>query len=97
MIHNKNSKLQTFILMCIITALGIFMITFGSVLKRAQAENSSHNGKISVLIDEVGELRQKLDEKEKTINQMYAHVSVTSEELSKINKTIQGSRERSSN
>lgn len=97
MIKNKNTKLQTFILMCIIAALGIFMVTFGSVLKRAQAENDTNDGKISVLIDEVGELRQELDEKEKTINQMYEHVSVTSQELGKINKTIQESIQRSSN
>lgn len=75
-------------------ALGIFMISFGSILKKAQAENENNNGKISVLIDEVGELRQTVEEKEQTINQMYDHVFTTSEKLNSINTKIQENVQR---
>lgn len=85
---DKNSRIQNIIQACLIAALVIFIAVFGFKLRDTSAEIQSKDLKISVLIDEVGELRERVDKKEQTIEEVYRQVSNTSQEISNINEKV---------
>lgn len=93
---SKNSRLQNIILACLIMALSIFIVSFGLKLRETSASIQNKEMKISVLIDEVGELKERVDKKEQTIKKMFQEVSITNQKLSKINEKIQQNIQKNS-
>ena len=85
---NKNNLVQNIIQTCLIAALVIFIAVFGLKLRETSAEIQNKDLKISVLIDEVGELKERVDKKEQVIQEVYQHVSNTSQKISNINERV---------
>lgn len=84
----NNRRLQNIILGCLMLGLVVFITSFGLKLKEASADAQTKDMKISVLIDEVGELRERLDAKEQALSQVFDQVSSTNEDLDTINQKI---------
>ncbi len=93
---NLSTSLQNLIGVCLMVALTIFTVSFGMAIKKNSEESHSKNLKISVLIDEVGELRDALDIKESEIADMYGKVSQANEQIGHIHSKIETAVERNS-
>lgn len=88
--NSKNKKIQNFILACLLAAVMIFIVSFGMTLKRSVEDSRSKDLKISVLIDEVGELYERVEEKDKELSEIYGTIVSTSGHIAEINSRING-------
>lgn len=85
---SKNSRLHNILFGCLLVALAVFITSFGLKLRETSADARNKDMKISVLIDEVGELRERLDEKDQTLDSVYSQVSTTNQQIATINDKI---------
>jgi len=85
---NINKKINNITIATLTIAIFIFGISFSTAIKKNTEDNKSKDIKISVLINEVGELKEDLEIKTVENLNLYKKIETTSKEIKKVNDSI---------
>ncbi|MBU0667892.1 LCP family protein [Patescibacteria group bacterium] len=86
---NKNNRLHNLATSCLFLTIIILSLSFGYSLKKNTEDALNKDIKISVLINEVGEIKQNLDEKDAALSDMYSKMSLNHNQISIVSRRLE--------